>query len=480
MKKITFLILLLLSFSQGNAQIADGSVAPDFTVTDINGNVHTLSTYLNAGKTVIMDVSATWCGPCWSYHNTHALEDIYNSYGVNGSNEVVVLFVEGDASTTLANLNGTGNTQGNWVAGTPYPIIDDASISSLYQIAYFPTVFRICPNGLVYEIGALSASGIKSNINTNCGTLTGAQNHIEMLDTEAGLCTSSASLSTKFKNYGVNPVTSAVINLKENGTVVGTKTYTGTATQFSTKTVVFDPITVNPTATYTVQVTNVNTGTNLNSNFSTADVDAVLAAQVPSNTIQVRVYTDNYPTEMTWRIKNTAGTIVASGGPYAGSANGGGADANTTKIHDVTLPSTSDCYKIELLDSYGDGWSLGSTPHGLEIFSNGVSIYNLPVGNFGTSLVKDNAISNSALGVDTFQVSNKYNIYPNPSKGILRINTVEDTVELSVIDITGKEVFSAKNIDSNSNIDLSHLQKGLYLAKVNGAKGLSVEKIILE
>ena len=50
MKKITlFFALLLLSF-QSNAQIAPGSVAPDFTATDINGVSHHLADYLAAGK----------------------------------------------------------------------------------------------------------------------------------------------------------------------------------------------------------------------------------------------------------------------------------------------------------------------------------------------------------------------------------------------------------------------------------------------
>ena len=44
-----------------SAQIADGSVAPDFSWTDIDGNPVVLQDFLDAGQTVILDVSATWC-----------------------------------------------------------------------------------------------------------------------------------------------------------------------------------------------------------------------------------------------------------------------------------------------------------------------------------------------------------------------------------------------------------------------------------
>ncbi|MBI1838545.1 MAG: T9SS type A sorting domain-containing protein [Flavobacteriia bacterium] len=151
MKRITtkLVMALLCAFSYGNvkAQLPNGSIAPDFTATDINGVSHNLYSLLNAGKTVVIDISATWCGPCWAYHQSGALENLYNQYGPSGTNEMYVFLVEGDGSTTLADLNGTGtNTQGNWVAGTPYPILDNADIANLYQVAYFPTVYVICPN----------------------------------------------------------------------------------------------------------------------------------------------------------------------------------------------------------------------------------------------------------------------------------------------------------------------------------------------
>lgn len=157
-------MLLLLAFplffawEAGALPLPNGSTAPNFTLTDLNGVSHTLYNYLDQGYTVVIDFSATWCGPCWNYHNTHILADLWNQKGPPGTDEVMVFFIEGDPSTPVSALYGGSGSQGNWVDGTPYPIMDDGSgqVASNYQITFFPTLYAICPNRKIYTVGQAS------------------------------------------------------------------------------------------------------------------------------------------------------------------------------------------------------------------------------------------------------------------------------------------------------------------------------------
>ena len=122
MKKIFTLFAAMALTVLSYAQPANGSFASDFSLYEIDkatGTMltdHTINLYgmLNDYKTVYIDVSATTCGPCLTFHQGGTLDNIYNSYGPNSAvNDSRVLFIEG------------ASTGSSWPASTvvPVPII---------------------------------------------------------------------------------------------------------------------------------------------------------------------------------------------------------------------------------------------------------------------------------------------------------------------------------------------------------------------
>jgi hypothetical protein len=171
MKTLKLLLLTLISFFTltSSAQLPNGSTAPDWTLTDVNGTAHNLYNYLDNSYTVFLDFSAVWCGPCWGYHTSGALEGLYEQHGPSGfpnvdantTDDVMVFMIEGDANA-LSCLYGTGcGTQGDWITGTHYPVfctdgtVNNDNTTSLYDIGFWPTIYMICPDRSTTEVGQI-------------------------------------------------------------------------------------------------------------------------------------------------------------------------------------------------------------------------------------------------------------------------------------------------------------------------------------
>jgi hypothetical protein len=100
------------------------------------------------------------------------------------------------------------------------------------------------------------------------------------------------------------------------------------------------------------------------------------------------------------------------------------------------------------------------------------------VQDYDTKEIMNSALATQQLSSASFEVA-KIKVFPNPSNGIFKIDTALPT-EIKVVDITGKEVYSASNITNQSSINVSNLQKGVYLLKMKNELGEQTEKIIIK
>lgn len=86
-----------------------------------------------------------------------------------------------------------------------------------------------------------------------------------------------------------------------------------------------------------------------------------------------------------------------------------------------------------------------------------------------TESSKVNSESIESMDTNVFgnsSVSNNELIHPNPSEGIFHLATIAEGDNISVFDGTGRMVFNTSGEESRMKIDLTHLEKGIYLVIV--------------
>ncbi len=87
--------------------------------------------------------------------------------------------------------------------------------------------------------------------------------------------------------------------------------------------------------------------------------------------------------------------------------------------------------------------------------------------------------SNSLANTNFENTISKIKLYPNPSTGIVKIETL-NPVSLVLTDIAGKTIFTASQVTSETQLNFSDLQKGIYFAKMSDGTSIQTEKIILK
>ncbi|MGG3891847.1 thiol-disulfide oxidoreductase ResA [Metabacillus fastidiosus] len=131
---------LYTNFFTTKELVKPGDQAPDFILTDLEGNKHKLSDY--KGKGVFLNFWGTWCAPC-EYEMPY-MENQYNYYKDKG---VVVLAVN-IAESDIAVQNFVNKHE------LTFPILldKDGQVKDAYGVKPLPTTFLIDKEGKVVEI----------------------------------------------------------------------------------------------------------------------------------------------------------------------------------------------------------------------------------------------------------------------------------------------------------------------------------------
>ena len=166
MKNPGLLVMLCLTSLMTSAQFG---TAPDFIVTDIDGNEHELyADILDQGLFAVVEISATWCSNCWNFHQSQALQELHEAFGPNGTNQLRVIFYEADPNTTLAQVQGMGGgTQGDWTDGVNYPIVNESPLSldlNIWAPISYPTVNVLRPSDREIVLNTFSLLSFEAQV----------------------------------------------------------------------------------------------------------------------------------------------------------------------------------------------------------------------------------------------------------------------------------------------------------------------------
>ena len=479
MKKLLLFVVCSI-FYCSYAQLPPNSFGEDFTLTDINGNEFNLYSTLDEGKTVILDLFAVWCGPCWSFAESGVLDDLQELY----SDDVVVVAVEADNTTSASIIEGGGNSIGDWTTIIDYLLMDDpnGNVADDYALNYYPTIYKICPDRMVTEVGQLSS--------------------VAAYAAEIGLCTSATySKDAKILSYnGDNIYCDDVITIDNASVTIQNYSLGAELTACDIITIVDgDEVETTPWSgsldTYETATVNIGSLSDLPDN---ADIefeidypgdmddsnntlgDVILAATSSSNYVTLYIMTDNWGYETSWELKGPSGAVIESGPDPVEHPDG---YANYEEV-EVNWTLDAGCYTFHVYDEYGDGveasmW--GTYDDGVVTLTDG-----------SNNNVLWTEVQYEYEGVAAFKVeemssisentNGNITIFPNPFKDYTNISISSNgrqELDIEIYNNLGKIVYtdnaSLTNGVNNIRIESGDLTPGLYYmnAIINGENNLT-------
>jgi len=137
--------------------IRNDQPAPEFQLTDLNGNVVSLSDY--RGKTVLMNFWATWCQVCKA--EMPHVEKLYEKYK---GEDIVILSV--NVTSQERNVQLVERYVDKHSLSFPIVLDEAGTVAKQYKVTAFPTTYIIDSAGVIQDrrLGAVSYEDMKRAI----------------------------------------------------------------------------------------------------------------------------------------------------------------------------------------------------------------------------------------------------------------------------------------------------------------------------
>lgn len=334
------------------------------------------------------------------------------------------------------------------------------------------------------EIVAFVAEGQQFIVSGNDGPIDFInfpfQTNARVLDvlSEQEVCALELNPQVTVQNWGGDTLTSIEFSYDVNGSGAMTYTWNGQLAPLASATAALPTIsfTDNGTNTLNVNITNANGSADQNASDNIGSVGNIVQNSGLGN-LRLIMRQDRWGSEITWRIRNAQGQVVANGGPYQDLSSNG------TQVHTHVLNLTSvECHSLEVNDSYGDGID-GGYGNG-EYWIEQADLTQVIRGNgvFGSAI--DHAFDYTAtVGIEE-EALNGVELYPNPTDAFTTLSIElagNDEVSYTVLNTLG-QVITAETINGTAGVNHIELntgnwEAGLYYINLEYNGQQSVEKL---
>jgi hypothetical protein len=300
----------------------------------------------------------------------------------------------------------------------------------------------------------------------------------------------SPAKSVLLYNRGTSNLTAATLSYNMNGGTNYTQNWTGNLAPNKYALVTLTNSTSNGLLTVSIaSATSTNGTTDQRTTNNTATKTFGTSgslAYANSTSFTFNLTGDAYGSEITWTLKNQAGTTLYFGGPYTpDQAAGGTYPLVTNQVWN--LPANG-CYYLTVSDSWGDGLFDGVGQGFYTVTAGSTTVVN--VTDFVASGNPDNTLitrvsyftNNATLSTDTFNLLEDVSLYPNPSNSFFTINVpdgIERTGKIEIYNNLGQRI-DGKSIQSESdlNVNVSSYADGVYFLNLTIGGGSKTLKFI--
>ena len=268
-----------------------------------------------------------------------------------------------------------------------------------------------------------------------------------------------AKVNALVTNGGSDTITAISFQYTVANGTPQTYDWTGEITYQDSKTIEFPTLTVN---TNTNQVVKAKIISINGQPFEGSEVSLTIKKSVAEGTsiMTLKIKTDGYARETSYKLYGPNNQIVQQSNSFTN---------NTEHEFPINLTQIG-CYRLSVLDSYGDGISGGY----IRVFDiNNNQIVNISGSTFSAEAVA--MISVGTIDINDRTMDENTIVFPNPATENININSESSIQMVEIYNLQGQRVLVENG--NVSTLSVSGLANGMYLLKVTTEKGVSTYKI---